>query len=304
MTKYFEATNQSGTNVQINDTDFIYSLAGYGSFSGIYTGRASTTGYQTLNGNYSEGTGYYYKLPMDTDNKIVYVYNPSTNAIRIFANHTIFGISNNGGVVSRTERCIIYCVVGDKSIADNLQYVIFKKTAKTAGNCGLNVFDANSNLIFSSNDKNLSIKKASFRVNGPQHAMMDGVDYTSIPFTYDSYENSFSTPIGANFDIGTDVYGSGFPLGGFPGYVVQSCLLGKNYVKMEAVACAFGVFKPFGVFKHGGFQAYDCEICGNEPITALSAVPVPRFQAYDCEICGNSRNYSIYSICDLYSVFG
>ena len=136
MTKYFEATNQSGTNVQINDTDFIYSLADYGSFSGIYTGRASTTRYQTLNGNYSEGTGYYYKLPMDTDNKIVYVYNPSTNAIRIFANHAIFGTSNNGGV-SRTERCIIYCVVGDKSIADNLQYVIFKKTAKTAGNCGL-----------------------------------------------------------------------------------------------------------------------------------------------------------------------
>ena len=104
MTKYFEVTNQDGANVQINDSNFVYSLSSIGSFSSIYTGRASTTRYQTLSGSYSEGTGYYYKLPMDTDNKIVYVYNPSTTAIRIFSNHTIYGTGNSGGTINRSER--------------------------------------------------------------------------------------------------------------------------------------------------------------------------------------------------------
>jgi hypothetical protein len=277
MTTYFESTNENGANVQINDVNYIYSYSYKGTFANIYTGyniRQAICPYST--GTSENGQFYYYRLNLDGSNQIVYVYNPSSTNLHIIANNTVYGGIYGGnneksfnGSFQRTVRCIIFGVfTSDKSLADNLQYIVFKKATKTTGNIGLNVFDSSGSLVFSSNDKNLIVRKASFCVNGANVSFDNNVRYNTSTNTFDSYENTFSYPIGANFDVGMGVYSTErFGEGNYHGNAIQLCTLSKNHVKIEPSKYYAGDYS--------------------------NVTP------YDVEVLELSRNYSIYSICDL-----
>lgn len=273
MTTYFEVKNENGTNIQLNDKDYIYSFNNMGSFSNIYTGYniyQSIRPYST--GITENGRFYYYRFDLDGTNQIIYVYNPSSNLVKIVANNTVFG-GVSGGSFKRTVKCIIFGVLAsNKTIADNLQFIVFKKNTKTAGNSGLNVFNSSGSLVFSSNDKNLIIRKASFCVNGSAFKYNGHRTYYSTTNNvFDTYENTFSYPIGANFDVGMGLFGSG-PFGehSYYGAAVQLCTLSNNYVKIEPSKYVWGDYS--------------------------------NTSPYDVEVCENTRNYSIYSICDLSNI--
>jgi hypothetical protein len=281
MATYFETKNSDGATVQLDDTHSIYSVASYGKFSSIYVGH-SIRPFISIGGG---TTGsyyimYLYALPIDNSNKIVYVHNPSSSSnVYLMANNTWYGSSTsyNFNGYTRTQKMIIYGVIADKSIADNLEYYVFTEGSKDAGNIGINVFNASGSMIFSSSDTNLAIQDYSFHVNGNPVCPGSNQTVGSNNFSFAGMEKTYSFPVAVNMDIGMAAYKESQIVGDICGYDYgilsrPFCVLNKYYVKMT--------------------------YAGITDFTEDYTVP------YGIYLVENDlRNFTIYSVCKLYSKY-